>query len=138
MRMATLRARNWNNSAGLTLIEVLVSLAIIAIALTAVIKATSQNIRSTNYLQKKTIALWVAQQAMSEVRVGLVKTSSESRNDSHWVNMLGMDMYWHAVQTTTPNKRIKKITINVYDKKDTGDEDSPVETLEGYLYDQNQ
>ncbi len=134
--MAISPAKNWaNNVVGLTLIEVLVALAIIAIALTAVIKATAQNIRGTDYLQKKTIALWVAEQAMSEARVGLLKTSSDSRNDSHPTNMLGMDLYWHAIQTTTPSKRIKKITVNVYDKKDTGDNDSPIETLEGYIYD---
>jgi len=136
--MARLRVRTCNHIVGLTLIEVLVALAIIGIALTAVIKATSQNIRSTAYLQKKTIALWVADQAMSEVRTGLVKTSSESSNDSHWVNMLGVDMYWHAIQASTPNKRIKKITVNVYDKKDIGDDESPVVTLEGYRYDDKQ
>ena len=132
-------SKNWvKASAGLTLIEVLVALAIIAIALTAVIKATSQNIRGTGYLQKKTIALWVAEQAMNEVRVGLVKTSSDSRNDSHESHMLDRDMYWHAIQAATGNKSIKKITINVYDKKDIEDDESPIVTLEGYVYDANQ
>ena len=137
--MVISRAKNWvSDAAGLTLIEVLVALAIIAIALTAVIKATSQNIRGTGYLQKKTIALWVGEQAMNEARVGLLKTSSDSRNDSHLTNMLGMDLYWHAIQATTPNKRIKKITINVYDKKDIDEDDSPIVTLEGYVYDSAQ
>lgn len=137
--MARSRLKSWNNRhTGLTLIEVLVALAIIAIALTAVIKATSQNIRGTNYLQKKTIALWVAEQAMNEARVGLLKTSTDSRNDSHLTTMVGTEMYWHAIQATTANKRIKKVTINVYDKKDIDDEDSPIVTLEGYVYDPNQ
>jgi general secretion pathway protein I len=133
--MAISRLKNCNSDdAGLTLIEVLVALAIIAIALTAVIKATSQDIRGTDYLQKKTIALWVGEQAMNEVRVGLVKTSSDSRNDSHLSTIVGTEMYWHAIQDTTPNKRIKKITINVYDKKDVNDDDSPIVALEGYIY----
>jgi prepilin-type N-terminal cleavage/methylation domain-containing protein len=71
MQMAKLppgryRKRSQHTQSGLTLIEVLVALAIISIALTAIIKATSENIRGTAYLQDKTIAMYVARQILNE------------------------------------------------------------------------
>ncbi len=60
---------------GLTLIEVLIALAIVGIAMTAIIKATSQNIRSTAYLQNKLIAMWVGQQVSNEMLAGITSSS---------------------------------------------------------------
>lgn len=116
---------------GLTLIEVLVALAIIGIAMTAIIKAASQNIRSTRYLQDKTTALWVGQNLLNEARVGLL---SEQENNKT-TTMLGREWYSQLEFKETPNKRIKKITVNVYNHAGTREDEAPLVTLEGYLYD---
>lgn len=116
---------------GLTLIEVLIALAIIAIAMTAVIKSTSQNIRGTNYLQSKSIATWVAQERLNEVRVGVLKFSDELNGK---LESLGQTWYWHLKQSETPNKRMKKITINVSNHEIESSEDSSIVTLEAYVY----
>jgi general secretion pathway protein I len=117
---------------GLTLIEVLIALAIISIAMTAVIKASSQNIRSTAYLQNKTIAMWVGQQALNEVRAGVLKLPN-SDTTKETTNMLGHEWYWEVDQAETPNKRINQIRVRVFaDEKD--EESTPLLTLETYLY----
>jgi general secretion pathway protein I len=122
---------------GLTLIEVLIALAIISIALTAVIKAVSENIRGTNYLQNKTMALWVGEEVMNEVRLGLLKLPGTSEQTTHHTLMLNRNWYWQAGQEETPNKSIRKIVVNVFGRDPEQDEDStPIVKLESYVYKQ--
>lgn len=118
---------------GLTLIEVLIALAIVSIAMTAVIKATSQNINSTGYLQKKTIAMFVGQQVINEARAKILKGGS-SGNQKLKTEMLGQDWYWRTEEEETPNNRIKKITVKVYENEDDEEEASSIITLESYVY----
>jgi general secretion pathway protein I len=121
---------------GFTLIEVLIALAIVGIAMTAVIKATSQNIRSVNYLQTKTTALWVGQQVLNQARVGLLKVDSSSTNQKLTTSLLGQDWYWQLDEEETPNPQIQKITVKVFANEMTKEEDTPLVTLESYSYDQ--
>jgi general secretion pathway protein I len=124
---------NSKNVAGLTLIEVLIALAIVAIAMTAVIKAASQNIRATTYLQDKTIATWVGQQVLNEVRVGTLNLPGDDKLNQ-MTNMLGREWTWEASQVQTANKRIYKIEVNVFANKHENDEATPIVTLESYVY----
>jgi len=118
---------------GLTLIEVLIALAIVGIAMLAVIKASSQTIRSTTYLQQKTIALWVAQQALNEVRAGVIKLSgSDTVNQK--TEMLGQYWYTEIRQTPTPNKRIMNISVRVFDHDNYDADDTPLIGMETYMY----
>jgi general secretion pathway protein I len=117
--------------AGLTLIEVLIALAIIAIALTAVIKATSQTIRGTTHLQTKTIAMWVGQNVLNEARLNLLPLSTTPTSQS--TLMLNQTWYWQATKESTPNKRIKKISVRVY-THEADDDATPIIQLETYVY----
>lgn len=105
--------KSCNKQNGFTLIEVLIALAIIAIALTAIIHTTSQNIRQTIYLQDKTIASWVAQNVMNEARAGLL-TIPEDETLEQETTMLGQSWNWTAEVESTPNSKIKKITVDVF------------------------
>ena len=94
---------------GFTLIEVLISLAILAIALTAVIKATTQTIRDTLYLENKTIATWVGTQIINEARVKLLTESTESQTE-----MLNQEWPWQLEIKPTPNPHIQKLIVQVF------------------------
>lgn len=120
-------------TAGLTLIEVLIALAIMSIAMTAIIKATSQNIRNTAYLQKKTTALWVGKLIMNEVRLGLLVLPRSSGPSKDKRVFLEKEWYWQAKREETPNKRIDKIEVEVFDKEQI-EEASPLISLESYIY----
>jgi general secretion pathway protein I len=122
---------------GLTLIEVLIALAIISISLTAVIKAASQNIRATAYLQNKTLALWVGQEVMHESQLGLVKLPEGSDGDYTTVNILGQDMVWRGSEEVTGNVHIRKIHVKVYAHEPQNEEASPLIDLDGYRYHAN-
>ena len=52
--------------AGFTLLEVLVALAVLAIAMGAIINAATQSITSTAYLRDQTLASWVALNQVNE------------------------------------------------------------------------
>jgi len=121
---------------GLTLIEVLIALAIISIAMTAVIKATTQNIRETDYLQQKTMAMWVGQNVLNEVRAGVLVLPDGASSLKQETVLLGRPWYWQAFKETTPNKRISKIEVKVFNHEEEQEEATPLIRLETYLYDE--
>jgi general secretion pathway protein I len=120
---------------GLTLIEVLIALAIISIAMTAIIKATSQTIRGTQYLQTKMTALWVGQTIMNEVLIGIRKLPNPPDQLKEAVTMLNHDWFVVANLTTTPNNRIKQVNVQVYEQETEGDHTPSIIRLESYVYD---
>ena len=122
------------NECGMTLIEVLIALAIVSIGMTAIIKAASQNIRGTQYLQDKTEAMWVATNVINQFRAGTLSFNADDKSDDK-VNMLGKDWYYKVEQAATPNKHIQKITVSVAEHEQTDDTLAPTVTLSSYLYD---
>lgn len=100
------------NKLGFTLIEVLIALAILAIALTALLKNSAENIYYTNRIKEKTIKHWVAMQAINKVqmheislRIGLPTTQS--------IKAFGNTWYVQAKLAPTPINNLQKIIIEV-------------------------
>lgn len=98
--------------AGFTLIEVLLALAIIAIALTALLKVTAQNIENTHRIKEKTISHWVAMQGVSMIQLNLIQVN-QSQESTQATTMLGERWYWRAKISSTPLKKVQQITISV-------------------------
>lgn len=103
---------------GFTLIEVLLALAVIAIALTALLKATAQNVAHTQRIKEKSISHWVAMQGVAAIQLGLI-TPHLNQEATEVTNMLGQRWYWRAELTTTPIQSMQKISITV-SKTQTG------------------
>ena len=100
----------WSN--GFTLIEVLLALAIIAIAFTALLKATSQDIVGTRRIKDKMISHWVATQAVQLIQLGLVKiTPAQTINEV--TTLFNEKWYWRASLEPTPIATIQKIHITM-------------------------
>ena len=118
------------SNAGLTLIEVLIALAILSIALTAVIKSTSQSIRNLIYLENRTTATWVGNNVINSARAGLLKLPEAPANITQETDALGQTWAWQAVVNLTPNKNIKQIDVDVFLKGTT----ARLAHLTGYLY----
>lgn len=59
-------------SKAFTLLEVLIALVILAISLTALIKATSSNIEDLSQLRARSVAHFLANNTLTKVQIGLV------------------------------------------------------------------
>lgn len=101
---------SYANQTGFTLIEVLLALAVIAIALTALLKASGQNIENTQRIKNKSISHWVAMQAVSMLQLNLIPAKSDSTQAT---KLLGQQWYWRIKLLPTPLQKIKQVTVLV-------------------------
>ena len=101
---------------GFTLVEVLLALAIIAIALTALLKATAQDIDNTRRIKEKSIAHWVAMQGLTMIQLNLIAVN-QSQESTQNTTMLNEHWFWRAKISATAIKKIQKITISVSQKQ---------------------
>jgi general secretion pathway protein I len=101
---------------GFTLIEVLLALAIIAIALTALLKATAQNIENTQRIKDKTISHWIAMQGVAMIQLNLVQVNP-SQEATQVTTMLGEQWYWRANISPTPLQKVQQITMSLSPKE---------------------
>ncbi|HTQ02117.1 MAG TPA: type II secretion system minor pseudopilin GspI [Casimicrobiaceae bacterium] len=96
---------------GFTLVEILVALAIIAIALTAGMRALAQATDSASALKNRTLALWVAQNRLAAAQIA-APWPALGRYDGE-AEQAGTSFVWQATVSTTPNPAFRKIEITV-------------------------
>lgn len=97
---------------GFTLIEVLLALAIISIALTALLKATSQNVNFTYRIKEKTVSHWVATQGVRAIQIGLIPIHPGQEITKSTI-MLNKKWYWRASLQPSPIKNTQMIHVAV-------------------------
>ena len=112
---------------GFTLIEILVALAILAIALTAILKVADDEIRGEDYLQSKTVAHWVAMNTLAILQTGVIDTANNSQLSGQTV-MLNQSLHWQATITPTANKFLNQANITVTQNRQL------LANMTGYLY----
>ena len=96
---------------GFTLVEILVALAIVAIALTAGMRALTQATDSATALKARTLALWIAQDRLAAAQIATPWPALGSyKGEAH---QAGSNFLWQATVTTTPNPAFRKIEIVV-------------------------
>jgi len=99
-----------------TLLEVLVALAILAIALSAAIQTSTVTIENTRYLRDKTLAHWVAMNVVTEIQVrGEWLTIGEKTGSAL---MAEREWFWKLHIFETMDKRLRRLEIQVYEDRD--------------------
>ena len=116
------------SSKGFTLMEVLVSLAVLAIALSALVKSSGENTTNMEYLRDKTFAHWVAMNKATELRVNQTWASTGNSNGS--AEMASREWHWTMKVEATPDKAIRKYFLEI--RKDSH-EDNPIARLTGFM-----
>ena len=96
---------------GFTLLEVLVALAVLAIAMAALIKVAGSNASNAAYLKEKTFAHWVAVNKVNELRIADTWPAVGTRKGS--VFMAEKEWHWQVKVSNTPDKNIRRLDIQV-------------------------
>lgn len=99
---------------GMTLIEVMVAAAILAIVMVAVIVVASQTQRSTVTLSKKTQAQWVANNIDAEIRAGLHGKISQT-GSLQGSTTLGQQVWYWMAKAQAIQEHVIQVQITVQD-----------------------
>ncbi len=137
------RSNNQNRRAsGFTLIEILVALTIFAITSSALIGSMTKNIAQSSALRDKTIAHWVAENEMNQLRLPEKTSGSRSKQrvtdrlpdlGTKYKQITMADRPWEVEVdvASTENKDIRRITVKV--SRASRDDSVPVFSLDGFI-----
>lgn len=117
------------NARGFTLLEVLVALAVVAIALLALLSASGHYTRQSHDLRERTLAYWVALDRLAEYQVATVfPDTGVSRGETV---QAGERWTWAAVVSEAPGEPgLRRIDIRVARPERP---DAAVSTLTGFI-----
>lgn len=122
------RMRVSSSARGFTLVEVLVAVAVLAIAMAAVIGAMARQADNAGYLKQKTLALWVAHNRLAEIQIQS-QTPATGRSDGK-AQMGGFEWRWEAVVQATEDPRLRRIDLVV---RRPEDQKSSLAQLNGFI-----
>ena len=123
--------RRWTQ-AGFTLIEVMVALAVVAVALPALLVTLYQHVDATGYLRDKSIAQMVAANKFEELRIlSRAGQSLLQGKDSGETAMAGRDWYWWLDSQPTEADKFYRVQIDVAANEEQGE--TPLFTLVAFL-----
>lgn len=96
---------------GFTLVEVLVALAIVAVALAAGYRSVAQSADSATALKARTMALWVAQNRLAAAQLEAPGPAIGDRGGDEV--QAGAAFSWHESVAGTPNPAFRRVEITV-------------------------
>jgi general secretion pathway protein I len=102
---------------GFTLIEILVAVAILAIALAATTRAASLATDGTLETRHRLLATWAAQNRVAELRARHIFPASASNRFN--VDQGGLALVIDETVTDTPNPVIRRVDLAVADARDS-------------------
>lgn len=111
---------------GFTLLEVLVALAVVAIALGALARAASQAIDTQQALEERSLALWVADKVLAEMQLETALAPGRRQGQE---SMGNRDWHWDALIQPAPGAELMRIDVAVYAERSRS---SPVLTHSGF------
>lgn len=114
---------------GFSLLEVLVALAVLAVALLALVRAVSQSTAVAERLNERTLALIVAQNLVAEVRLREPWPALGLRDGRSEMGRLRFA--WRVGVSDTPQPELRRIDVQVF-RDVPGGEAEPVLTLSGF------
>lgn len=101
---------------GFTLLETLVALAILAIALAAVMRATGAGTNHAEAMRMRVLADWVAQNRMAQhvARCDFFPPGIQNGEETQ----AGMRLMWKEEIVVTPNPAFRRIEVSVFVPKE--------------------
>lgn len=93
---------------GFTLLEVLVALAVLAIALGALIRAAGSSVTQASYVKEQTLATWVAQNQLNLWLLPNYRSAASGKTA-----MAGRDWYWQVQTQDTSDADLQRLEVEV-------------------------
>ncbi len=97
---------------GFTLIEIIIALVVISVALGAVIATTGNSVKQGAHIKDKTIALWVAQNVITDISIK--KNWLSTGEKKYDVIMAGRQWFIKNNVTQTPDSNMRKMDVSVF------------------------
>ena len=112
---------------GFTLLEVLIALVVFSVIAISVSKAVSSTAINALYLEEKTLASWLAENRLTEIKLAGFAEPSESKDSAEYAAR-----QWHILQIIekTPLPNFNRVTIKIAREETPND---PVYSLEGFI-----
>lgn len=114
---------------GFTLIEVLVAVAVLALAMGAVLLSSSRYADNAIYLRDKTFASWVAHNLLNEWQIQQEWPKPGKKEGKS--EMAGRDWYWNAEISKTPDPQVRRVDLSV--SREKGDKAPSILTVSAFL-----
>lgn len=114
---------------GFTLIEVLVAVAVLALAMGAVLVSSTQYAENAIYLRDKTFASWVAHNQLNEWHIQ-EKWPKPGKQEGE-SEMAGRDWYWNAEILKTPDPQVRRVNLSI--SLEDGDDAPVILTVSAFL-----
>lgn len=123
-----MKSNSLNLLRGFTLIEVMLAMAIFAIAGVALLGAADNNYRHISHLDEKMFANWVASNQM--VAAKLDTTWPPKNNKKGEVELASRTWYWQQKVIKTANNEMRALVMEVRSKED---DEFPVTSIMTYV-----
>ncbi len=114
---------------GFTLLEVLVALAVLAIALASLIKGVGGSASNEAYLRDKTLAHWVAMNVVAEQQLAEKWPSKGKKQGTE--TMGGHEWFWRYEITETFDEDVRRLDVKVRANDDS--DSSPLANMAAFL-----
>jgi general secretion pathway protein I len=97
---------------GFTLVEILVALAVLAIALTATARSLGAAIDTTTALRDRTLARWVAEDRLAQLELSREWPDLDVKDGD--ADMGGQAFHWRQETGVTPAARMRRVEVSVF------------------------
>lgn len=111
----TIMNRSLVKQAGMTLIEVMVALAIFAVAALSIVNTAGEHIRSLSYLEQKNMALWVANNHLTQLN--LDKKLPPLGDKKGYVDFANVRWYWQQQTVKTADPKFRSVTVRILNEE---------------------
>lgn len=117
---------------GFTLLEVMLSMAVFAIAGVALLSTANTNLINLNAFEEKIIASWVASNQLVETK--LINNWPPENNDKGSVEISGQTWFWQQKAAKTADDDLRQLTVEV---RIAEDDDNSIASLVTFVTREN-